>query len=86
MNTTLLAVIASVVLTATVTQASAVSRSVRSACIGDYLSYCSQHAPSSPGVRSCFRANASKISRGCVSALVKAGYVSKRDRSRSASR
>jgi hypothetical protein len=46
------------------------------ACAGDYFSYCSQHSPSSPGVRQCMRANGLKLSQRCVNALVAAGEVS----------
>lgn len=58
-------------------QAFAVSRSVKMACLSDYLSYCSAHAPGSAGVKTCMRANGSKLSSRCVKALVNAGYVSK---------
>lgn len=62
----------------------AVSNSVKYACIGDYLSYCSSHAPGSAGVKRCMRANGSKLSKTCVRALVKAGYVSQSEVSRRA--
>lgn len=57
-------------------EAAAVSNSVRLACAGDYFSYCSQHSPSSPGVRQCMRENGLKLSKRCVNALVAAGEVS----------
>lgn len=57
--------------------AGAVSLAVKLACASDYYSYCSQHGVGSPGVRQCMRANGSKLSRGCVSALIAAGEVSK---------
>jgi hypothetical protein len=59
------------------TAAGAGSASVQSACAGDYFAYCSQHDPDGPGVRKCMRANGSKLSKGCVAALVAAGEVSK---------
>jgi len=86
MNTTIVAVITFAVLAATATQASAVSRAVKMACIGDYLSYCSTHSPGSPGVRKCFRTNGSKLSKTCVRALVKAGMVSQTEVSRRAAK
>jgi len=58
-------------------EASALSLGVKMACASDYYSYCSQHAVGSPGVRQCMRANGSKLSKGCISALVAAGEVSK---------
>ena len=84
MNTTIIAALTLAIFAATATQASAVSSSVKYACMGDYLSYCSQHAPGGSAVKQCMRANGSKLSRGCVSALIKAGYVSKKEVSRRA--
>ena len=67
--------IASIALAATATNAFAVPGYVKRACIGDYFSYCSAHAPGTPGVRQCFQANGSKLSHTCVKALVKAGLT-----------
>jgi hypothetical protein len=50
---------------------------VQMACANDYMAYCSQHDPDGPGVRQCMRANGLKLSKGCVSALIAAGEVSK---------
>lgn len=86
MNKTIIATVTFAILAATATQASAVSRAVKMACIGDYLSYCSAHSPGSAAVRRCFRANGSKLSRGCVKALVKHGYVSQAEVSRRAAK
>lgn len=66
-----------VALTAFVAEASAVDARVRAACTGDYLAYCSQHDPDGAGVRQCMRANGSRLSEGCVNALVAAGEVSR---------
>ncbi len=68
------------------TGAFAVSSSVKTACIGDYLSYCSSHMPGSKGLTQCMRRNGSKLSKRCVKALVKAGYVSKSEVRRKAAR
>jgi hypothetical protein len=59
------------------TQAMAVSSSVKSACKSDYRAYCGQHDPEGAGVRTCMRANSSKLSQRCVDALITAGEVSK---------
>ena len=59
------------------TQAGAASARVQAACAGDYFAYCSQHPTEGPGVRACMRANGLKLSKGCVSALIAAGEVSK---------
>ncbi len=80
------AVAATVALALQATSASAVPLSVKRACIGDYFSYCSQHSPGSSAVRQCFRKNGLKISKGCVSALIKAGMVSKAEVSRRAAK
>ena len=60
----------------------AVDGRVRSACTGDYLTYCSQHDPDGPGTRRCMRANGPRLSQACLNALVAAGEVSKREVSR----
>ena len=83
-NITAKSIIAAAIFAATATQAFAVSSSVKYACMGDYLSYCSGHAPGGAGVKRCMRANGSKLSRRCVKALVKAGYVSQSEVSRRA--
>lgn len=55
----------------------AVDARVRSACTGDFLTYCSQHDPEGPAARQCMRANGARLSTTCVNALVAAGEVSK---------
>ncbi|MEQ8824524.1 MAG: hypothetical protein RIC14_09130 [Filomicrobium sp.] len=79
MNTTVIAALTLAIIAVSATQASAVSNSVRYACMGDYLSYCSMHAPGGTAVKRCMRHNGSKLSRRCVKALVNAGYVSKKE-------
>ena len=54
----------------------AVSLRVQIACAGDYYAHCSAYSPDSPQVRSCMRAVGTRLSKGCVSALVAAGEVS----------
>lgn len=56
-------------------RAAAVSLAVQNACMSDYFAYCSRHDVDTPGLRSCMRAAGPKLSRSCVSALVKAGEV-----------
>ena len=63
-------------LTASQSDAHAVSARVKMACAADYFSYCSQHSPTSPAVRQCMRSNGLKLSNRCVNALVAAGEVS----------
>lgn len=55
--------------------ASAVSGSVRSACMSDYFAYCSSHAVGSASLRSCMRSNGPRLSSRCLNALVAAGEV-----------
>ena len=74
-------------LLAGLTQAGAVDPRVRSACVGDFLAYCSQHDPDGPGARRCMRANGPKLSKSCINALIAAGEVSQAEvNRRSASR
>ena len=47
------------------------------ACAGDYLAHCSSFAPDSAETRKCMRAVGYQLSKGCISALVAAGEVSK---------
>jgi len=64
-------------LAVSVNEASATSLAVKMACAQDYYAHCSQHQPDSPGVRKCMRAVGKNLSKGCISALVAAGEVSK---------
>ncbi|MGH1419751.1 MAG: hypothetical protein ACRBCJ_12905 [Hyphomicrobiaceae bacterium] len=73
-------------LTFQATSAFAVSSSVKRACIGDYLTYCSSQIPGTKGLTRCMRRNGPKLSKRCVGALVKAGYVSKAEVSRKSAR
>ena len=85
-STGIAAVAALAALTFQATGAFAVSASVKTACIGDYLSYCSSHRPGSAGLTRCMRRNGTKLSRRCVKALIKAGYVSQAEVSRRAAK
>ena len=67
-----------------ISQASALSNAVKMACLGDYLSYCSSFQVGSPQLRQCMSAAGPKLSRGCVSALISAGEVSKAEVARRA--
>jgi hypothetical protein len=79
-NITRSVVTAALVLGATIvstSQAGAVSLAVKLACASDYYAHCSAHPVGSPGVRQCMRAVGPNLSMGCISALIKAGEVSK---------
>jgi hypothetical protein len=74
------AFIAAVAIVAAITitrSAGAVSPQVRAACANDYLSNCSAFKPESAETRKCMRAVGHRLSKGCISALVAAGEVSK---------
>lgn len=64
--------------------ASAVSLAVKRACMGDYFSYCSQHAVGSPELRRCMSNAGPRLSKQCVNALISAGEVSQSEVSRRA--
>lgn len=57
--------------------ADAFSDEVRNACMSDYFAYCSAHDPESSKLRQCMRAAGSKLSAGCINALVSSGEVGK---------
>ena len=67
-------------------QAGAVNLSVQFACAGDYYRYCSMHRVGSKAVRRCMSHNGPRLSKSCVSALVKSGEVSQAEVNRRASR
>ena len=74
------ALVAAVVLSALAlpnAKAFAFSDSVMDACASDYLTYCSSHDVDSPKIRSCMRSVGTKLSQGCINALVASGEVSK---------
>jgi hypothetical protein len=64
--------------------ASAISSSVKMACMGDYFSYCSMHAVGSQALRACMNDNGHRLSKRCVNALIGAGEVSQTEVSRRA--
>jgi hypothetical protein len=81
-RTIMAALLVSGALISQVTQAAAVSPAVRVACLSDYLTNCSAHSVGSPELRKCMRAVGSRLSKGCINALVAAGEVSKAEVSR----
>lgn len=72
-----IAAVAIIAAIASAPNAGAVSPQVRAACANDYLSNCSAFKPESAETRKCMRAVGYKLSKGCISALVAAGEVSK---------
>jgi hypothetical protein len=76
--------VAALAMTASSTGAGPVSPAVKRACASDYFAYCSQHPVGSQALRKCMHAAGPKLSKGCVSALVAAGEVSKAEVARRA--
>ncbi len=60
-------------------QASAVSEAVKIACKPDYVAYCNNMVVGSQELRGCMRANALKLSKACLQALVDSKEVTKAD-------
>jgi hypothetical protein len=58
-----------------VTAALALSDKVRRDCAGDYQNFCSQYAPETAQLRSCFESNRKNLTKTCITALVDAGEV-----------
>jgi hypothetical protein len=82
----LIAALAAAALVVPLSPAGAVSGQVRSACAGDYLAHCSNFDPESAETRRCMRAVGSKLSPGCINALVVSGEVKAKVARRTSSR
>lgn len=59
------------------TSAHAVGWRTQMNCAGDYYAYCSKYSVGTPEVRKCMRANGPRLSKGCISALIADGEISK---------
>ena len=59
-----------------VADASAYSLRVKLACAGDYYAYCSSYGLESPELRQCINKVSTRLSKGCIHALVAEGEVS----------
>jgi hypothetical protein len=57
------------------TAALAHSDRVKKDCAGDYQNFCSQYAPDTAQLRSCFESNRKGLTQICIRALVDAGEV-----------
>ena len=53
-----------------------ITKAVQSACKNDYKNYCGEYGLETSALRSCMDRNGHKLSKICVSALVKAGEIS----------
>lgn len=60
-------------------EAATYSETVRKACRNDYRKFCSEYGLDSPALRSCMNRAGRGLSKTCVNALVKAGYVSRKE-------
>ena len=72
--------IAAILLLATAAEAekkgSSYSKAVQQFCRADYKKYCGEYGLETTALRSCMDRNGESLSKGCVRALVKDGYVS----------
>ena len=71
--------IATIVIALSATAAGAVSQAVKTACSNDYHAYCDKLEVGSQELRSCMRAVAAKLSKGCIQALVDNKEVTQAD-------
>jgi hypothetical protein len=71
--------IAIIVIALSATAAGAVSQAVKTACSNDYHAYCDKLEVGSQELRSCMRAVAAKLSKGCIQALVDNKEVTQAD-------
>ena len=78
----MIAAIALAALMASAGSASAVSSKVRSACANDYSRFCPSYSPGTAKARQCMRQVGKRLSRRCVDALVRAGYIKRKRRRR----
>jgi hypothetical protein len=60
------------------TAAHAFSKSVETACKGDYQNLCRQYKTNSPQLRACMESKANEISPNCINALRAAGEIDKK--------
>jgi hypothetical protein len=68
---------ASAVVCASTIPAVAISWNTQMNCASDYYAYCSKHVAGSAGCHACMRANRTKLSGACVSALIDDGVLPK---------
>jgi hypothetical protein len=75
--------VAAILLPSTVAEAveesSSYSKVVRQSCRADYKRYCGEYGLETSALRSCMDRNGANLSKGCVRALVKDGYISQAD-------
>ena len=62
-----------------ISEASAYSLRVKLACAGDYYAYCSSYGLESAELRQCINKVSTRLSQGCIKALVAEGEVSQRE-------
>jgi hypothetical protein len=78
----LLAATAAWVAFAGAVQAQSYSKAVQQFCRDDYKKYCGEYGLESTALRSCMDRNGKSLSKSCVQALVRDGYVSQAEVSR----
>ena len=70
---------AAIALALSASTAGAVSPAVKAACSNDYHAYCDKHKVGSQELRTCMRGVATKLSKGCIQALVENREVTQAD-------
>jgi hypothetical protein len=58
-----------------VAQAQSYSKAVQQFCRADYKKFCADYGLETSGLRSCMDRNGNNLSKSCVRALVRDGYV-----------
>ena len=71
--------IAAIALALSASTAGAVSQAVKAACSNDYHAYCDKLKVGSQELRTCMRGVATKLSKGCIQALVDNKEVTQAD-------
>lgn len=69
------ALVALAVLGLSASPSAAVSSRVRSACAGDYQTFCPAYPPESAKARQCMRQVGKRLSQHCIDALADAGEI-----------
>jgi hypothetical protein len=71
--------IAAITIALSASSASAVSQAVKAACSSDYHAFCDKLEVGSQELRTCMRGVATKLSKGCIQALLDNKEVTQAD-------
>ena len=73
------ALLATMMLTLAIGQASALSKAVKDACTSDYAAYCNGLKVGSAALRTCMKAHSHMLTHACVMALKSSDQVTRKD-------